>query len=521
MSNGFDIAWLLVGLFGSLSLAAIALTVSEQWFRSKRLGVTAETYEAVFVAVEALLEIDEQRNRTLPEANTTVIDGEAEKHARSLDDLLSSSRTAGDAVEALADAARARPQVAQVLRGRDVAVRAITIWVDEQLASEDNFERAHAVEVIASLRLRSCRGALAAATSDLDPIVRSASCRALASIDPSAAIGALLRIVETDGKWAADLLADLLARSDGRAPERLQVNESPDEFDTRRFMDGAVILADERNAINARLEDWTATPALLRLADHSMPASAKRALASALDAEDPELRLRAVSILRTLTVEDASQGLERLVSDEIEAVRIAAIQALAQFQRAEHIMTLAALVGDASRMVRFTAAEALRTMPGGEQLLRSLANSAEPGAAEAASLALWQSEVEVPVGESNYETIPSTSTPTPTPTSTSTPTPTSTSTSPELDSPTPFDDKVDNTSTVNDLPLEMLINESTFVESTFFESTAVEAPGLTETFPDATSSPPNPNEALKQRSLFVRHDDIGQVFAQLLHARSE
>jgi hypothetical protein len=377
VSNGVDIAWLLVGLFGCLSIVAILYTLSDQWIRSKKLGVKAQTYETVFSSAEALLEIASSANPDERQA-------EAEEHARTLTELLLSQRTAGDAIEALADSARSKPNVARVLRGRDAAVRAITSWVDEQLASEDAYQRAHAVEVIASLRLRSCRGALAAATSDIDPVVRAASCRALAAIDPSSAIGALLRIVETDGKWAADLLADLLARN-----AELPSDSSHDTADGGRSNP----LAGERNAINARLEDWSATPALLRLADDSMPLSAKRALASALDSGDPELRARAITLLRTQTVEDASEGLERLVNDEVESVRVAAIHALAHFRRPEHVMVLAALVGDASRMVRFTAAEALRLMPNGEQLLRSLALSSDTGASEAASLALWQKEI--------------------------------------------------------------------------------------------------------------------------------
>jgi HEAT repeat protein len=378
VNNGFDIAWLLVGLFGSLSLVAVFLTVTEQWFRSRKLGNRAQTYETVFVAVEGLLEIQAR-----PGPATDYL-SESEIHAKNLSAMLGSQSTVGDAVEALADAARARPQIATVLRGRDGAVKSITAWVDEQLASEDNYKRAHAVEVIASLRMRSCRGALAAATSDADPIVRAAACRALAAIDPSAAIGSLLRIVETDGKWAADLLADLLARRESKVPADVGAGprgtEEPDQAP----------LGGERDAINARLQDWAATPALLRLADGSMPASAKRALASALEADDPEMRLRAVSLLRSQSVEDASRGLERLVNDEVEAVRIAAIQALAQFRRDEHIMILAALVGDSSRMVRFTAAEALRLTKGGEALLRALAKSSDGSTAEAASLALWQ-----------------------------------------------------------------------------------------------------------------------------------
>lgn len=382
VGNSFDIAWLLVGLFGTLSVVAIIFTVSEQWVRSKRLGNRAQTYETIFTAVDGLLEIQSRPGDPMDFMSET------EEYARDLASMLNSPRTISDAIEALADASRARPQIASVLRGRDGAVRAITAWVDEQLASEDQFQRAHAVEVIASLRMRSCRGALAAATSDSDPVVRAAACRALSAIDPSAAIGALLRIVETDGKWAADLLADLLARRE----------TTPTGATGRGGAHGdLILLGGERDAVNARLQDWAATPALLRIADGSMPASAKRALASALDAEDPELRLRAVSLLRSQPVEDATAGLERLVSDDVEAVRIAAIQALAQFGRSEHIMILAALAGDASRMVRFTAAEALRTMPGGEALLRSLAKSSDLGASEAASLALWSSEAADPL----------------------------------------------------------------------------------------------------------------------------
>lgn len=399
MRNGFDIAWLLVGLFGTLTLIAILYTVSEQWVRSKRIGNRAQTYERIFLAVDAMLD-----RKADPRSLA--------RHRKSLLSLLQSNRTTADAIEALADAARARPQVATVLRGEAGAVRAITYWVDGQLASSDAFERAHAVEVIASLRMRSCRGSLAAATSDSEPTVRAGACRALAAIDPKAAIGALLRVVDTDGTWAADLLADLLARAqstelattEARDVDVLQgtefaVTEADEE--TRVAQDpgslriGSVtepLLGGEREAVNARLLDWAATPALLRIADQTMPNPAKRALASALEAADPEMRLRAVSMLRLYPLFESGPALERLVSDDVEAVRIAAIQALAQFGRDEHIMLLAALVGDDSRMVRFAAAEALRTMDNGDSLLRAMARGSNQSAAEAASLALWQSD---------------------------------------------------------------------------------------------------------------------------------
>ncbi len=379
VKNGFDIAWLLVGLFGTFTVAAIISTLTQQWLRSRQLGSRSQTYERVLVAVEGLLQMQDQSGKELhPTAG--------QHHAKSLAVLLKSQRTVTDAVAALADAARARPQVASILRGRDALNRAIAVWVEARLSSKDQFERAHAVEVIASLRMRTCRGALAAATNDSDPVVRAGACRALAAIDPAAAIGALLRVIETDGSWAGDLLADLLARTEQSIPGDPQT-ASPT---AGRATDDV-----QRDAVNARLLDWSATPALLRIADQSMPASAKRALESALESGDPEMRLRSLTILRSQPFYEASPALERLVNDHVEAVRVAAIGAIAQIGRDEHVMLLAALVGDASRMVRFAAAEAIRTLTGGKSLLRTMSNSVDPNVSEAASLALWKSGVTV------------------------------------------------------------------------------------------------------------------------------
>jgi hypothetical protein len=166
--------------------------------------------------------------------------------------------------------------------------------------------------------------------------------------------------------------------------------EGPEGLEGLEGLEGPDEGSEGRSAFNARLDHWAATPAMLRLADASMPLAAKRALASALEADDPEMRVRAIALLREQPEEHAISGLERLLNDPTEAVKIAVIRALAQFGRAEHALAFAGLVGDPARMVRFAAADALRLLPDGTRLLHVLARSSDVGAAEAATLALWQ-----------------------------------------------------------------------------------------------------------------------------------
>jgi hypothetical protein len=92
VGSKIDIAWTLIGLFGTLSFLAMVLTLSEQWVRSRRLGNTSHTYETVLGATEALIAAEGG-----PDAER--VNG---VHGETLRKLLTSSRTSSDAIEALA-----------------------------------------------------------------------------------------------------------------------------------------------------------------------------------------------------------------------------------------------------------------------------------------------------------------------------------------------------------------------------------------------------------------------------------
>lgn len=345
--DGLYIAWSAAGGFATLAVATGGRAIFTQWRANAASRRQAEDWTTITDAASAFCEGDEDGGGVVLRA-------------------LSRPSSQRIAVEALANLARVDPRVAESLRGRTEMVEHIRTWVVRELAHSDPGRRCAGAEIVGALRLRACRGAVALATNDAEPEVRVAACRALAVVDPDHAVGVLLGLVERDGVWAADLLADIVSREDGA-------------------FSGS-------DAVVQRANEWAATPALLRLLSNGRIAGAERVMIGALDAENDDVRANAAEALRESGTPEAIRALAGLLGDSNELIRLTAVRAIGQSGDPRYSMDLAAMLGDDSRLVRFAAGAALASVPGGRALLLRASEGSEPKAVEAAHVSLWQAE---------------------------------------------------------------------------------------------------------------------------------
>jgi HEAT repeat protein len=345
--DGLFVLWSAAGAFSTVAMATGGRAVFVQWRTTSTTTRRARAWSAVSDAVTRFASGDQAA------ADEVLV-------------AIQKPSLSRIAVEGLANAARIDPRVPEQLRGQTELVAHIHEWVVRELGQDDAGRRAGAVETVGALRLRQCRGSVALACTDPDPTVRVSACRALSTIDPDQAIGVLLGLVEKDGPWAADLLADLISRSDGTLSAS--------------------------SAVIARANEWAATPALLRLLANGKISGAERVMVGALDADDVKVRSNAAEALRESATPEAARALLGSLTDANEDIRLNVVRALGAVKGKKYALELAAMLGDPSRLVRFAAGEALSRIPGGRDLLRRAAESGDERAAEAAHVCLWQAE---------------------------------------------------------------------------------------------------------------------------------
>ena len=345
LPDGLYIAWSAAGGFATLALATGGRAIFTQWRANASSNRQAEDWTTITDAASDFCSGDEESAGIVLRA-------------------LSRPSSQKIAIEALANLARVDNRVPESLRGRTEMVEQIRAWVARELAHSDAGRRCAGAEIVGALRLRACRGAVALATNDEEPEVRVAACRALAVVDPDHAVGVLLGLVERDGVWAADLLADIVSREDGA-------------------FSGS-------EAVVQRANEWAATPALLRLLSNGHIAGAERVMIGALDAEDDDVRASAAEALRESGTPDAVKALAGMLGDSNELIRLTAVRAIGKSTDSSYSMDLAAMLGDESRLVRFAAGAALAAMSSGRDLLVRASEGADPKAVEAAHLSLWQ-----------------------------------------------------------------------------------------------------------------------------------
>jgi HEAT repeat protein len=244
----------------------------------------------------------------------------------------------------------------------------VTIWLGDELTSDDSGVRSRAIEAAGTLRLRAARPYLLRHTTDSDEGVCIAACRALTVIDHETAIGVLLGVIDEHGPWAAHLLADAM-------------NDLP----TRN------------NPAVRRAEDWSASPALLALVGEVDSPEADRVLCRALDSSDQSVASSAVEAILAsddpVSVE-ARAGLVRLLTTGQSATRRSAATVLGRLCDPRTAVALAGAVGDSERAVRLAAAEALVRLPNGLLALDAILTGNDPAAVEAATVARWAGATE-------------------------------------------------------------------------------------------------------------------------------
>lgn len=337
-----DIAWILSGAFGAGASVGAIRVLKAGKKAGKTASHSARSWEAALVATEPV--------------------GSELHDVAAFERLVASPDTRGVAILALANAARLGELENPLSTLSYEAGAHIFRWLCDQLGNADAGVRAEALEVAAVLRMRSLRGRLMAAARDPDNVVRVSACRALAIIDPRRAIGELLRLVETEGEWTVDLLADIIERNG----------------------------VDFIDPIISRVESWSATPALIALLASTKAPTGESALVAALDRQDHATQIRAAVGLGAVRSQQAVPTLQRLLQSSNQSVRSAAVRALGAIGEAGALSDLTQALGDESRPVRFGAATSLLSTPGGREVLMKAAKSGDPFVAEAASLALCQ-----------------------------------------------------------------------------------------------------------------------------------
>lgn len=297
------------------------------------------------------------------------VTGDAGRSAK-FSKLLKREDTRAIVIEAFSNVARANPEIARALRHRKEDVVLLRQWVSDSLEDKEAGRRAHACEVVATLRLRACHGMVLAATGDEDANVRVSATRALCVLDPETAVGVLLGLIEQEGSWAADLLADLLQRVPAQAIA----------------------------AVMQRAREWGATPALVKLLASCPGEVANSILLSALETDNPELRARVAEAVHASSPE-AISALATLLTDPHEGTRLSAVRSLGRASNPKALITLSSALSDSSRLVRFAAAQGIGETPGGAELLLRIVEGSDRNAAEAAELTLWRIKAEALIPE--------------------------------------------------------------------------------------------------------------------------
>jgi HEAT repeats len=292
------------------------------------------------------------------------VTGEAARSER-FSKLLKREDTRSIVIEAFCNVARANPESAKALRHRSEDVALLRKWVSDSLDDKEPGRRANACEVVGTLRLRACHGMVLAATGDADANVRVSATRALCVLDPETAVGVLLGLIERDGSWAADLLADLLQR----VPQKAMA------------------------AVMQRAREWGATPALVKLLASCPSEVANTVLLGSLETDSPELRARVAEAIQASSPQ-AIASLAALLTDPHEGTRLSAVRSLGRARNPKALITLSSALSDSSRLVRFAAAEGIAATPSGANLLSRIVAGVDKNAAEAAELALWRLQTE-------------------------------------------------------------------------------------------------------------------------------
>ena len=260
----------------------------------------------------------------------------------------------------LGDAARQHESLREQIISRPKASQLALRWIAAEVNETDPQRRVRALEIAGALDLPGSVPLVEVCTLDRHASPRVAALEALYRLDADNNEQALLRVLETDGAWAAELL-----------PARLD-----DE---------------DRATSQRRIDVWGISPALSIVVGSSAESSlgAISAMLVSSEVHSVELGLRALHPPLPAAITDR---LLALFGHADERVRRRAIETWARLDVHDGVALVAALVGDPSRTVRREAAIALASCRSGGEAVAVLARSPDSRTSETALTTSWELE---------------------------------------------------------------------------------------------------------------------------------
>lgn len=232
------------------------------------------------------------------------------------------------------------------------------------LASKRVGRRLDAVTALSRIADIEHKAAIERALNDPSAEVRVQAAFALARIGSSDSVPKIIRRMNSEDLWAAQLMADALTEFGSSAVAAM----AADVLIDRPGIEGqARYLPDLVRALGS-IGDPTAEPALLH----------------ALGSDDPIIRLRAAEALGSSGTPTSVPKLMRTLDDDDWRVRVKAAAALGQQRDARGLMNLRTALRDPEWWVRQAAAEAIGRIGGGDQVLIDALDDDDPFARDAA-----------------------------------------------------------------------------------------------------------------------------------------
>ena len=234
----------------------------------------------------------------------------------------------------------------------------------EGLTSRKVGRRLDAVTALSRIADEEHQAAIEHALNDPSPEVRVQAAWALARIGSPASVPKIIRRMNSEDLWAAQLMADALTEFGSAAVAAMSADvliDSPGIEGQARYLPDLV------RALGS-IGDPTAEPALIH----------------ALGSEDPIIRLRAAEALGKAGSPASLPKLMRTLEDEDWRVRVKAAAAMGDQRDGRGLKNLRSALRDSEWWVRQAAAESIGRIVGGQQVLMDALDDEDRFARDAA-----------------------------------------------------------------------------------------------------------------------------------------